>query len=141
MAAKGRRLKGEGSIYQRASDGLWVGMLDLGVVDGRRHRKTVYGQAEREVRQKLGQLRASRDRGIDLLAPSWTVGQWLDAWLSERLAEAIPLYERTLTDREQVLGETHPDTLTVRNNLAAAYQDAGRLDEAEGLQNRSGPRL
>jgi hypothetical protein len=41
MAAKGRRLKGEGTIYRRASDGLWVGMLDLGVVDGRRHRKTV----------------------------------------------------------------------------------------------------
>jgi len=26
------------------------------------------------------------------------------------LAEAIPLYERTLADSEQALGETHPDT-------------------------------
>ena len=31
-----------------------------------------------------------------------------------RLAEAIPLYERTLSDCEQVLGETHPDTLASR---------------------------
>src|ERR1700722_4221240 len=44
MASKGRRVRGEGSIYKRAGDGLWVGMLDLGIVDGRRRRKTVSGQ-------------------------------------------------------------------------------------------------
>ena len=54
-----------------------------------------------------------------------------------RLAEAIPLFERTLADREQVLGDTHPDTLTSRNNLAAAYQAAGRLDEAIPLFERT----
>jgi tetratricopeptide (TPR) repeat protein len=36
----------------------------------------------------------------------------------------IPLHERTLADRERVLGPAHPDTLASRNNLAAAYQDA-----------------
>ena len=35
-----------------------------------------------------------------------------------RAAEAIPLYERTLADRERVLGPDHPDTLPSRNNLA-----------------------
>ena len=58
-------------------------MLDLGVVEGRRRRKTVYGQTEREVLQKLSTLRTAHDRGIDLLVPSLTVGQWLDAWLSD----------------------------------------------------------
>ena len=57
-----------------------------------------------------------------------------------RLDEAIPLFERTLADRERVLGETHPSTLTSRNNLAATYQHAGRLDEAEGLRNRTEPK-
>jgi hypothetical protein len=28
-------------------------------------------------------LRAARERGVDLLAPSLTVGQWLDVWLTE----------------------------------------------------------
>ena len=42
------------------------------------------------------------------------------------LDEAIPLYERTLADRERVLGADHPDTLTSRNNLAGAYESAGR---------------
>jgi integrase len=105
MASKGRRTRGEGAIYRRASDGLWVGMLDLGVVDGWRHRKTVYGQSEREVLQKLSKLRTARERGIDLLAPSWTVGQWLDAWLSE-----IKGFDGT-----------RPRTLTLYKGLAERY--------------------
>ncbi|MEU6540800.1 tetratricopeptide repeat protein, partial [Streptomyces sp. NPDC047000] len=45
-------------------------------------------------------------------------------------ARAIPLLEATLTQYEQVLGDTHPDTLTSRNNLATAYQAAGDLGRA-----------
>lgn len=70
-----RRGRGEGAVYQRASDGLWVGMLDLGIVGGKRRRKTVYGRTKREVREELRTLRAARDRGVDLPAPSLTVGQ------------------------------------------------------------------
>ncbi|HPB73618.1 MAG TPA: tetratricopeptide repeat protein, partial [Phycicoccus sp.] len=43
---------------------------------------------------------------------------------------AIPLYEATLADRERVLGPVHPDTLTSRNDLAAAYHAAGDLTRA-----------
>jgi hypothetical protein len=45
-ARRGRRSPGEGAVYQRKSDGLWVGMLDLGLVGGKRRRKTGYGQTE-----------------------------------------------------------------------------------------------
>ena len=54
-----------------------------------------------------------------------------------RLHEALPLFERTLADRERLLGPEHPDTLTSRNNLAGAYQDAGRLAEALALSERT----
>ncbi|MFF2386717.1 tetratricopeptide repeat protein [Streptomyces sp. NPDC058108] len=43
---------------------------------------------------------------------------------------AIPLFEATLAQREQVLGDTHPNTLTSRNNLAGAYESAGDLARA-----------
>ena len=46
------------------------------------------------------------------------------------IADAIPLFERTLVDRERTLGPDHPDTLTSQNKLAAAYQEAGRANEA-----------
>ena len=97
--------EGEGSVYRRASDGLWVGMLDLGVVDGRRCRKTVYGQTEREALQKLSTLRAAHDRGIDLLAPAVTLGQWIDVWLSD-----IKGFDGT-----------RPRTLTLYEGLAERY--------------------
>ena len=42
---------------------------------------------------------------------------------------------------ERVLGDTHPDTLTARNNLATAYQDAGRLEEAIPLWSAPSPTL
>ena len=59
MAPKRRRANGEGAVYRRPSDGLWVGMLDLGIVDGRRRRKAVYGQTKREALQKLSTLRVA----------------------------------------------------------------------------------
>ena len=36
-----------------------------------------------------------------------------------------------------MLGADHPDTLTSRNNLAAAYESAGRLEEAIPLLERT----
>ncbi|MGW0282006.1 tetratricopeptide repeat protein [Streptomyces sp. NPDC003236] len=45
-------------------------------------------------------------------------------------ARTISLMEATLTQREQVLGDTHPDTLASRNNLALAYRTAGDLSRA-----------
>jgi integrase len=88
-------------------------------VDGRRRRKTVYGQSEREVRQKLSTLRTAHDRGVDLLAPALTVGQWLDAWLLEvkgfdgTRPRTLTLY-RGLADRyvKPVLGDVRLDKLT-----------------------------
>ncbi|WP_426570479.1 tetratricopeptide repeat protein [Streptomyces canus] len=47
-----------------------------------------------------------------------------------RDAHAIPLHTATLAQREQVLGDTHPGTLTSRNNLASAYESAGDLARA-----------
>ncbi len=119
MAPQRRRSRGEGAIYRRASDGVWVGMLDVGVMGGRRRRKTVYGRSEREVVDKLSTLRAAHNRGIDLLAPTLTVGQWLDVWLSEikgfdgTRPRTLTLY-RGLAERyaKPVIGHVRLDKLT-----------------------------
>ena len=50
--------------------------------------------------------------------------------------DSIELYEQVLAERERVLGPDHPDTLTIRNNLAGAYKSAGRLAEAVELFER-----
>jgi hypothetical protein len=66
----------------------------------------------------------------------WAV--WCLNELGHSFAQAISYGQAVLAEAERVLGDTHPDTLNSRNNLAAAYQDAGRLEEAENLRRSTG---
>jgi tetratricopeptide (TPR) repeat protein len=49
----------------------------------------------------------------------------------------IARHEQVLADRERLLGPDDPDTLAARNNLAVAYQAAGRTDEAITLHEQA----
>jgi hypothetical protein len=70
-------------------------------------------------------------RGHDPVPPVAARGNLASVYREAgRTAEAIPLLEQNLADREQLLGIDHPDTLMVRGSLASAYQDAGRIREA-----------
>ena len=50
--------------------------------------------------------------------------------LGDSAPQAIAVGEPLVADFERLLGPDHPDTLGSRNNLAAAYQAAGRADKA-----------
>ena len=56
--------------------------------------------------------------------------------LGDSPAQAIVVGERLVADQERVLGPDDPDTLQSRNDLANAYRDAGRLDEAISLHEQ-----
>ncbi|MEU0940476.1 tetratricopeptide repeat protein [Embleya sp. NPDC005971] len=58
-------------------------------------------------------------------------------WEHGALALAVPALERAHTTHEGILGDDHPDTLTVRNNLAGAYESAGDLARAIPLYERT----
>jgi hypothetical protein len=68
----------------------------------------------------------------------WAI--WFLNELGDSFVQAIEYGQDLVADCERVLGETHPSTLTSRNNLALAYRDVGWLAEAEGLRNRTEPR-
>jgi hypothetical protein len=53
------------------------------------------------------------------------------------MGEALSLFQRTLTDRERVLGPNHPDTVMTRNNVAWAYHGLGLLPEALRLYEQA----
>jgi len=51
--------------------------------------------------------------------------------------DAVELSERTLVDRERVLGVSDLETIKSRQYLAMAYQQIGRTDEAIALFERT----
>jgi integrase len=73
--SKGKRGRGEGSIYRR-KDGRWVGQYDI---DGKR--RYIYGKTRKEVASKLTKAMAERDAGMVFDAGSLRVGDYLDRWL------------------------------------------------------------
>jgi len=84
-----RRSHGEGSLFQRSSDGVWVGRLDLGYVDGKRIRKSVYGKTEREARHKLNELRRQHERGMPVVTKRQRLAGYLEHWLVDVLPGTV----------------------------------------------------
>ncbi len=79
--ARRRRGRSEGAIYRRA-DGLWCASVSLGYDDqGKRQRKTVYGETKQEVQEKLRELQNSTGSGTLCDAGQMTVSDYLWRWL------------------------------------------------------------
>jgi Tetratricopeptide repeat len=72
----------------------------------------------------------------ELLSLRGMAQYWLND-LGDAVSLTVEFGRAVLADRERVLGQVHPDTLMSRNNLAAAYQAAGRLGEAIALSFRT----
>jgi integrase len=94
---RGRRGKGEGSVFYEEERGRWVGVLDLGrSVDGRRVRRKVSGATAKEARDRLRQLRDDVEGGASALDGNVTVGVFLTDWL----AREVPKFARSVNTRE-----------------------------------------
>lgn len=84
-----RRVKGEGGLYQRASDGRWIAVVDLGIIDGRRVRKYVTGKTRTEALQKLRRARGAIAAGLPVPDDRMTFGAYLDGWMATIVPEAV----------------------------------------------------
>ncbi len=93
-----RRGHGEGSIYQRESDGKWCAVVDLGYVNGKRKRKVIYGDTRREVAEKLKVLLRDQQQGLPVAVERQTVAQFLSRWLAD--LEGSNLAPKTLVSYE-----------------------------------------
>jgi len=75
--------------------------------------------------QLLGYGHAQSAHARDRLSDAYAI--------AGRIAEALPVFEATLADREAALGPQHPDTVTARLNTARSLRAAGREPEAIAL--------
>jgi len=130
----GRRMNGEGSIYQRASDGRWVGAAFLGYDErGKLLRKAVSGRTKAEALAKLRQVHRQVDEGLPPPDDRVSLGQLLDRWFAEVLRHQLDpsAYEnyRSIADNHlrPTLGRKRLAKLTVLDvdRLQSAKLDAG----------------
>ena len=84
----GKRGSGEGSIYRR-SDGRWVGVVDLGWLDGKRNRRSMYAKTRKEVQEKLNIALTAHRKGLSFQSDRLTVREFLSDWLSESVKPAV----------------------------------------------------
>ncbi len=86
---RARRAAGEGSVHKRRQGG-WQGSVAVGIVAGRRKRKTVYGATQREVLDKLGAIRRTLDAGLPVgTSRPITLADYLEAWLRDTLPTLV----------------------------------------------------
>ena len=77
-----RRSNNEGSIFQRKSDGKWVGSLTIGYDDkGRQKRKVVYGKNRTEVVMKLAEISGRIKSDFYDIVEKKTFGELMFDWL------------------------------------------------------------
>lgn len=85
-----RRDWGSGSIYQRSSDGRWVGTLEGGfTATGARKRTVVTGKTEAAVKRKLRDAKLAADQG-QAASTRLTVKAWADDYLRMRVRDLSP---------------------------------------------------
>lgn len=121
-------------MYQRESDGRWVGVVDLGWVGGKRVRKTVTAPTLRELRPKFKRLQQQIDSGV--LPDEASVEQWMTHWLDTIAAKEVrPSTLRTYRGYTTGwiiphLGNRRLDKLRPEHirALHQAMEDAGRSD-------------
>jgi integrase len=94
------------SIYRRASDGKWVGTLDLGRdANGKRRRHVVYGALRREVVAKLEEARSRLAADEPVKDARLTVAMFVEDWIRK----ALPASHRKATtqDNYAIIAKTH----------------------------------
>jgi integrase len=133
-----RRGHGEGAIYQRESDGLWCTSVDLGIINGKRRRKVIYGKTRKEVADKLKSMHRDQASGLVVVSERQTVAEFLERWLETsvrpyRRAKTVASYEQVVALYlkphlgKQQLSKLEPELIqSLLNTLLASGGKGGK---------------
>ncbi len=76
----GKRSNGEGTFCKR-SDGRWMGQVTLDTEGGYK-RKTVYGKTQKEVKEKIAELKSGCRSGKLIETSSMPLEDWMQLWIA-----------------------------------------------------------
>lgn len=91
------------SRVKKRPDGRYAMQIYIGMVDGKRKYKTVYGATPKEVERKAEEVRLMLGRGLDVAAMRDTVKSWADRWLKVKQATVSPAHYVTCTQKAGVI--------------------------------------
>ncbi len=135
---KRRRGHNEGSIYQRASDGKWVGAVSLGWESGKLRRKVVYGKTRAEVSLKITRLISDHQKDLPIQTTETALSAFLDAWLEDSVKPSVR--PRTYDSYKSVVSHhLKPSLGSVRLSKLTQQQIMAmmRAKRAEGSSERT----
>ncbi|MHB8613557.1 MAG: site-specific integrase [Candidatus Dormibacteraceae bacterium] len=105
MTKRTRRTSGAGSVFpwkkkNPATGELepvgWCAIADLGIVDGKRKRQTVYGLKQKDVVERLNDLLRDHKHGVLPISGRLTVSEWLATWLRAKEMGSKTIRPRTI---------------------------------------------
>lgn len=75
-----KRAKKDGTVYQRASDGMWMASFEKDPINGKRQRGVVSAKTEGAVKAKLRAARLEYEKNGRISQSTVTTGTWLEYW-------------------------------------------------------------
>lgn len=72
---------------KKRADGRIAVQVYLGMVDGKRKYKTVYGTTQKEADQKAEELRLKMSKGIDISRENDSFYQWAEFWMASKVLD------------------------------------------------------
>ena len=128
--------KGDG--ITKRSDGRYMARYTVQTPDGRTKRKTIYGRKYKEVENKLAEARGDAARGLVFDADNLKVGEYLDRWLADSVADTV---RQTTFERYEQIVRVHIrpalGTLKVKNLTPAHVRGLYREKLEAGLSART----
>src|SRR5450759_2890698 len=122
VAMARQNMNGEGSIYRRRSDGMWIGAVTVGYDDkGRMSRQTVSARTKKSVIERKRKLQQQLDEGLpppdDLITVKTLFDRWFNDVMRHRIAGSALDNYRTIANLHiiPVLGRRRVNKVTVRD--------------------------
>lgn len=111
------RGKGEGSVFQDKSTGLWTAVIELPPLNGERRRKKIRRKSKKDLLAAMAEVKSELQRLGDLPTANQTVEQWFGYWLKHVVKEVRPNtfdgYQRTVKNHIiPSIGKVKLDKLT-----------------------------
>ena len=93
------------SRVKKRPDGRYMMQIYLGMVDGKRKYKSVYGATPKEVEAKAEEVRAMMGKGLDVAAMRDTFSSWAERWLKLKKSTVSPAHYVTCAQKIETINQ------------------------------------